>query len=109
MGNLGNSLIPLLGPLRPSSKVEEAAAGTQPPVAGLRAIRRYRLLSAAERTRTLDHEDELLAAAQRAVRTGWRSHERDVICAEAKHLGVLLWPALIDRLVREARATTARR
>ena len=68
----------------------------------------YRLVPAADRRATLAHEDDLLAAAQDAVRTGWRSHERDVIAAEARRLDVTIWPALADRLGREARATTWR-
>jgi hypothetical protein len=65
-------------------------------------IRPYRRISPEERNRTLDHEDDLVAAAVNARREGWQSWEFDPVASEARRLGVVVWPALRDRLLREA-------
>ena len=70
----------------------------QPP-----AIRRWRLLSPAERDAVHAAWDDLLDAAIEARRTGWHRWERDPAVAAARALGVTLWPAAADRLAREAR------
>jgi hypothetical protein len=67
-------------------------------------IRPYRLIPAAERNRTRDHEAELVGAAADALAEGWQPWEPDPIATEARRHGLLLWPALRDRLMREARA-----
>lgn len=67
-------------------------------------IRSYRLIPAAERNRTRDHEDVLYEAAAAAYAQGWRHYEADPIATEARRRGLMLWPALRDRLMREARA-----
>lgn len=65
----------------------------------------YRSIPAAERARTLDHEDDLIEAACASRREGWCAHERDVLTSEARRLGLHVWPALLDRLTREAHAS----
>jgi hypothetical protein len=67
-------------------------------------IRPYRLIPAAERVRTLAHADALIGAAADALEEGWQGWENDSICAEARRLGLFLWPTLRDRLMREAGA-----
>jgi hypothetical protein len=67
----------------------------------------WRTLTREQRAATLDAYDDLLAAAQQACREGWFSYERDPLCSEARRLGVVLWPALADRITIEARRTTA--
>ncbi|MCW2983499.1 MAG: hypothetical protein JWR63_1069 [Conexibacter sp.] len=66
----------------------------------------FREISAVDRCRALDAYDDLLDAACEAYRHGWRCHERDVIAAEARRLGLTVWPALLDRITREATAST---
>lgn len=66
-------------------------------------IRPYRQIPVAERTRTLDHEAKLIDAAVAAYAQGWQSWEADPIAAEARRLGLMLWPALRDRLMWSAR------
>jgi len=70
-------------------------------------IRPYRTLTPLERDRTLGAYGALLEAAQQARRGGWLRHERDPLIAAARKLGVVLWPALADRITREAVETTA--
>jgi hypothetical protein len=61
-------------------------------------IRPYRHIPVA------DHEDALALAAVSAIRDeGWQGWEVDPLMSEARKLGVILWPALRDRLMREAR------
>jgi hypothetical protein len=67
-------------------------------------IRPYRLIPAAERNRTRDHEDVLYGAAAAAYAQGWRHYEADPICAAARARGLTVWPGLRDRLMQEARA-----
>lgn len=67
-------------------------------------IRPYRLIPPAERNRTRDHEGDLIDAAADAYANGWHRWEPDPIAAEARRHGLMLWPALRDRLMREARA-----
>ena len=64
----------------------------------------YRELPPTERARTLDHEDALIEAAEDAIRDGWHPYERhEVIYANARRLGVWVWPALAERIARTAR------
>jgi len=65
----------------------------------------YRSIPSAERARTLAAYDDLLDAACAAREEGWRSHERDVLSSEARRLGLRIWPALLDRMTREATAS----
>jgi hypothetical protein len=65
-------------------------------------IQPYRTIPVGDRRRTFDHEGNLIDAIHDGWREGWHGHERDVLCAEARRLGVVLWPALVRRLVREA-------
>ncbi|MEJ7891607.1 MAG: hypothetical protein WKF94_03085 [Solirubrobacteraceae bacterium] len=67
----------------------------------------YLTLTREQRTRALDAEYELLAAAQQAWRDGWHPHELPGrVCAEAHRLGVVVWPTFVGRIARTARATT---
>jgi hypothetical protein len=65
--------------------------------------RYFRLLTAADRRRTLAAEDALTAAAADYwQRQGWHRHELpEVIYAEARRVGVYVWPALAERIVAE--------
>jgi hypothetical protein len=54
-------------------------------------------------SRIEDHWDDLLGAACDARRTGWRSWERDPVVALVRALGLVIWPAALERLVRQAR------
>jgi hypothetical protein len=69
---------------------------------GVGCVRPYRLIPAAERARTLAHVDALIGSAADALEDGWHGWESDPICAEARRLGLLLWPTLRDRLMAEA-------
>ena len=68
----------------------------------MRAVAPYRLLTPEQRNAAHAAEDALLDAAIAARLAGWRLHERDWIAAEARRLGVTIWPALCDRLNRAA-------
>jgi hypothetical protein len=72
-----------------------------------RTVVYYADLTPAQRERTLDAYGDLLAAAQQARRDGWLPHEREPLLSEARRLGVFVWPALMDRITREAVQTTA--
>lgn len=67
----------------------------------------YRTLTQRQRAATENVYDDLLEAAQQARREGWLRHERDPLVAAARRLGVVLWPALADRITKEAIETMA--
>jgi hypothetical protein len=66
----------------------------------------FRKISPAARAAARLAYDDLLAAACRARLEGrWRADDqRESICAEARRLGVVIWPALADRVAAEARS-----
>ena len=68
-------------------------------------IRPYRDISPAARAAADLAYDDLLDAACRARQEGrWRADDqRESICAEARRLGVIIWPALADRVAAGAR------
>jgi len=68
-------------------------------------IRPYRDIPPAARAAAHLAYDDLLDAACRARLEGrWRAEDqRESICAEARRLGVTIWPTMADRIAAGAR------
>lgn len=63
-------------------------------------LKPYRDISPAARRQTLEHEDLLYTAAEVAMREGrWRPHDFDeYVLAVARQNGLIMWPALLQRV-----------
>jgi hypothetical protein len=66
-------------------------------------------VTAAQRRRTLAHRGDLLGAACDALGAGFDVEDRhEVLFAPAKTLGLVVWGALADDIIREARRMVPR-
>lgn len=65
----------------------------------------YARLTTEERARTLDAVDALVDAAADAIATGFHpvNDAHEVLWANARQLGVYVWPTLAKRIVADAR------
>lgn len=83
---------------------DEAHARPQRDSSRRHVVRPWRSLTRAERDAVEAAWDDLLDVACEARQSGWREWERDPAVAAVRSLGLVIWPAALNRLARQARA-----